>query len=124
MKTKKHIPLHIYDETYKVNFYVSYGVKSEEFKRAVKRILRLDKELENILENLGCGKCIEYKTDEGVILWIWTKYKNPWQLAHECFHGMCFVMDAIKMPLRSENDEAYAYLLESIMRRTLKTSKM
>jgi hypothetical protein len=41
-------------------------------------------------------------------------------IAHECMHAAYDILDLVGIPLRAENSEAITYLLETIIRKTLK----
>ena len=114
MKIKK--PLHIYDEVFKHNYYVSYGVPKDYF------LEQIQKYCPEMYEGKGmtlyAGRCMTVKK----LTWVWTLKKRIDILAHELVHAITHALYT-KMPLRFETEETYAYLLEMLMRKILERSK-
>lgn len=117
MKVKKHTPLHIYDETYMTNYYVSFGVEEELFKKAFKRVIGRDLS-EFGFKELNAGKCLLCENEQGTIIWIWTKERTISTLTHEVLHAVIFTL-VNRMKLTEETDEAYCYQTQMLMRRIL-----
>lgn len=117
IKVIKHTPLHIYDETYMTNYYVSYGVPEELFRQSFKRIIRND------LSDFGFkvstnGECFCCDNDNGRIIWIWTKDRTISTLSHEIMHAVIFTLNE-RIKLSEETDEVYCYQTQMLMRRIL-----
>ena len=108
----KHKPIHIFDEVYTTNYYVSYGVPLRVFADAVFRILGTSISIDGSRD----GHCIQFESpNNATIIWIWTKRKNISVLAHEAFHATHFTMRDKGMSLSDDSDEAYAYLLQMLL---------
>ncbi len=116
-KAKKKIPKHIYDEVYMTNYYVFYGWKAKDFKDWYKRKYNEDLEYE-----LLSGFCRVEPRNNCRIIFIWTNKKDISTLVHECLHATFFTLEN-RFVLSYENDEAYCYLLESLVRRISKGDK-
>jgi len=115
-KPKKHVPQHIYDEIFGTNYWVSYGISYSRWREAVQRTLGY-KLPPN--ERIG-GTCKHFESENGSeVIWIWTKRRKVYWLAHECFHAVHFALEN-KVPLTLESSETYAYLIEFLMERILK----
>lgn len=56
----------------------------------------------------------------GSVAHWFSKKPTPQVLAHEILHGVVHVLNWIGLPLSEQGDEAYCYLLQSIMERVLK----
>lgn len=113
---KSHVPLHIFSEIYMVNFYISYGVPEQDFLEA------WDFNLDGAERPsfLKCGYAAHIRRNREEIVWVWTRRKEVAVLAHEIMHAVYFTLtESIGMPLSDGNDEAYAYLMQMLMRKAL-----
>jgi hypothetical protein len=110
---KKHIPMHIFVETFTENIYVSYGVSREVFIESVKEQLNIDQEVAKGIN----GKCVVF---DKPITWIWTDKKKVSILAHEVFHAVFYMLGSRGIILNNDTDEIFAYSIQSILRQILK----
>ena len=114
---KHHIPLHIYDEVFGRNFYVSYGVAAEELQRSVK--INIGKEWEAVINKGDNGKCMFFESPKCNIIWIWTKKRDVTILAHECLHASFYAFGERTIKLDDNSQELFAYYISMLMRKTL-----
>lgn len=107
---------HIYCNTFRINYWVSYGVSEKKFIKSVKKIF--DK---NFNHELRSGFCGVFHTSTGEdIYWIWTKNKDIPVLVHECLHAVGESLSRRGVKFYPEEDEVYSYQLEMLMRETLR----
>jgi len=119
-KKKRHTPQHIYSEIYMTNYYISYGVDPKSFKDSIRRILGVY--LMKELKGGYCGHFEDVGKSGNTIIWIWTRRKSISTLAHECFHATAYTLRG-RMQLGNETDEAYAYLMEMLVRKIMERKK-
>jgi hypothetical protein len=117
MKVKKHYPIHVYDKTFMVNFYISYGVCEHIYQKAVKGILQCEPQVDLKDGNMSI---YDNKKNGSQIYWIWTKYKDVSCLVHECFHAIHFLLKDKGIKLSHDSDEIYAYMLQMLVKEVLK----
>lgn len=113
-RPRRHVPKHIFDEIFLNNYWISYGVPFKDIVAAWQR--------EGItvgLERETDGRCLEFDSKKGKhVIWIWTRRRNLSHLAHECLHAAIWTLDN-KMKLAPDNEEAYCYLMEMLMRKAI-----
>ena len=67
------------------------------------------------------GRTLQLQNN-AIVLWLRHKPVSPYTiavLAHEAFHATDFILDNAGLKLTNESDEAYAYLLDFIVREAL-----
>ena len=118
---KNHKPIHIFCETFNMNFYVSYGVPIDELRVAVKKRTGLEFDPQ---EDFRDGYCLEFLR-QGITdtIWIWTRRKELCALVHECLHAVHFTMRDRKIRQGKETDEVSCYLLAMLIRKIFKKGK-
>lgn len=111
-------PIFIYNETFRTNIYVSYGIPAEEYRRSVKKYMGV--ELDTIPEGVYGKMNVfeENKTGNGII-WIWTKDKDVSHLAHEAMHVVINDLTERGIKVSNESDEIFCYYLQMIIRKVL-----
>lgn len=109
-------PIHIYDEMFLKNFWVSYGVSREQMKQDF-MAYSPDKKYKLDIEKAN-GKTICFEGVNYQIIWIWTEKKNLSVLSHEIFHAVYMALKGL--PLTDNTDEVYAYMTGFLMRKILK----
>lgn len=112
---------HFFDECWRVNFYVLAPTTDDAVARFIKS------QFGKVYESPGtaAGRCFVY-TEPGkgmgiiIALYGW-EMTSAWlgALAHESFHAAEAVADRSGMPHGYDSSEAFAYLVESIFRRSL-----
>lgn len=100
--------LHIYDFTYRQNYYFIAAKTHKEYKEICLRELRNDvgnkhKEMGGGFNVFACGK---EKTE---VCYIWAKSKRD--LVHECFHAVSYTLRTRGLNLTDDSEEAFAYSL-------------
>lgn len=116
MSKKKTIkPIHIYNKTYRHNYYVYYGVPLKEYLEHFEIQSGFPEEIG--LDATCGGRCSTISDEEyGFMTFIWTKEKDIPSLVHEIFHAVYETLNGRGIPLTESSEEAYAYLSEMIMR--------
>lgn len=112
---------HFFDECWRVNFYVMAPTTDERVASFIKS--QFGKEFKS--PGPAAGRCFVY-TEPGkgmgiiIALYGW-EMASAWlgALAHESFHAAEAVARRSGMPRSSDSSEAFAYLIESIFRRSL-----
>lgn len=115
LKKAKYKIKNIYCELFHTNIWVSYGTPKDYFIKQVKHELNTDITL---LPNNN-GKYFQFRKGDIAVNWIWSKDKNPIVLAHEVFHAAHYILQGKGFRLTDDSEEAYAYFIEFIMRKTL-----
>lgn len=115
LKKAKYGIKHIYCDLYHTNIWVSYGTPREYFIKQVKHELHTDITLQHSIK----GRYFQFTKDNIALNWIWTEQKNPVVLAHESFHAAHTILQSKGFRLTDDSEEAYAYFIEFIMRKTL-----
>jgi hypothetical protein len=112
-------PLHIYDELFRNNYYISYGVSVANVQKAIKKYI--GKEWEVDITDIQQGKCMYFdlKKKGASVIWIWTLKRCPWVLAHECLHACYYAFGMDRVGFDNNSQELYAYSIEMLMRKTL-----
>jgi len=105
-------PIHIFEDMYGVNFYISYGVPYDTHKRAVKKYIDIE-----IGESHGDGKVSGFQKDGEILYWIWTSSKNKALLVHEITHAVICCLKDRGFTCSTDSDEAYAYLAQYLFRK-------
>lgn len=113
--SKKNI-IHVYDETFKQNYYLLIGVSRKRYVEIVKKELKLDVELP---PPGVCGRVTWVQINDICIPVIWTINKKPSNVAHECFHAVAGALDDRGIKLSEDTSEVYAYSIERLMRAAL-----
>ena len=106
---------HIWIELYETNI---YWVKCSwtEYKKLVKKVFD-----ENVKEKESGGKFEVYIKEGQDICVIWLPYKAPVSvIAHECFHAVYYILMKRGLWLTDSSDEAYAFLLQFLVKNILK----
>lgn len=111
-----------YDDTYRANIDIIWPVTGEQVSTYIKRRYKMSYESEG---DFG-GKCIELRHPTGsdvniICLKAWNS-KDPIDLSiltHEVFHTAEHILSKRGVRLTESSTEPYAYLIESIMLRSL-----
>lgn len=111
-----------YDECWRVNCHILWGLKKDkQVHRFVKRVFGLEYERPF---NSCLARCLDVNTPntraQVIVIknWEWTAHGMD-ALSHEALHATHNVLRDRGMRLNDETEEAYAYLLGSIVRRAL-----
>jgi len=108
-------PIHIYNKTYRHNYYVYYGVPLNKYLEHFEIQSGSPEELGP--ESTSIGRCATVLNPEyGYMTFIWTKKKNISTLTHEVFHAVYETLSTRGIPLTESTEEVYAYLLQMIIR--------
>lgn len=125
-KTKKtHHPIYYYDETFRINYYISYGVPLNvwiesaihhichpgEYDDSVQGAVRIFNQT-RLCKGKDKGKIIENR-----VAWIWTLKKDIHTLYHECGHAIKDSMRYVGVPTCIETDEVYLYQVEMLVKK-------
>jgi hypothetical protein len=114
-------PMHIYDELFRKNFYISYGVPAADLQKAVKTYIGNEWEADiKINEQSKCMLFDLNKTKGAEVIWLWTKERKPWILCHEIIHACFYCFGEDRVRLDENSQELYAYYAEMLMRKILK----
>lgn len=112
--------IHIYDEMFQANIYVSYGVSKDDFIKQIKKYLGLDYDK----DKLRNGKMAVFFNDKGEeIVWIWTESKQVDILAHEASHATNYILSRAGIKLSDDSDEAFAYYIQYIINKVIDKNK-
>jgi hypothetical protein len=95
---------------YYVDIYAYIGVKYSACVDDLKR-RKITNDYE--LKNTEDGICL--RLSNGSIV-IWTKKKNIFTIAHECFHATQNILERAGIYLENETREAYAYYFEWLLK--------
>jgi hypothetical protein len=111
--------LHIFDFTYRINFYYFKAKNHKEYQAIVRKDFGVDlptKEPEGSFNVIHHKK---HKTDVGC---IWVKPTKDFyiNLTHECLHATLWAMDKNGMKPCFESEEAYCYYQAFLLREILK----
>jgi hypothetical protein len=112
---RRHKPKWFYNDTLKINLWVSYGLPPKKYAETAK--FQFNHEVENV-EKLG-GNAMEIPTEKGMIHWLWTKKKDPAVLAHEAVHIAIMALQNKGINPNDSDGELCAYLVEWIMNMAL-----
>lgn len=112
----KHKIIHIYDETFKQNYYILYGAPLKEYIKNVKKYTNFIIEDK---ENYHTGKCEVYLVKGVRIIFVWTMKRKIPILAHELSHAVYFTLRDRQIKISDDSEEVYAYLLERLLREVL-----
>jgi len=107
-------PIKIYEDMYELNFFVSYGVSYNEFRKQVKRLTNND-----IGKDDDIAMMIDFIKGGKKLYWIWTSKKNISMLMHEITHAIIKSLGDIGFTCNGSSDEAYAYMAEYICRKVV-----
>lgn len=115
MKTRTFI-----DEIYESRFVLLWGATAEQFKQHIRA--RYDKSYDGDVDFVG--RCFETNapTVHTVIIMLPNWRRTPRGLAilvHELFHAVEYTLRARGIEHTDETSEAYAYFLDSLVRRCL-----
>ena len=118
-----HWAAHFYDEVYRVNIEVIWPVNLSKVKHYVEKNHNTPYNDEGEF-GAKCVRLLNGSVYTNIIcLSSWPRKPDPTDysfLAHECFHATSHVLQRAGMPLENfVSSEAYAFLLESFMRRCL-----
>lgn len=114
-------PLHIYDKTFKQNYYVYYGVKFKDFVESVKKMCTsYEPDKEDLHRE---GKCELLIIKDVKIVLLWTLRKDIQVLAHEACHAAYFTLKHRGINITDDSEEIMAYLIERIVRETLNSKR-
>lgn len=122
---KSHWAASFYDEVYRVRIEVLWPVTNAKIKAYLAHHYP---EIDYTDTGDFGGKCITFTLKSGLFVSIicmdrWPRKPDEYDysfLAHECFHATSRILARAGMPLENfVSSEAYAFLLESIMRRSL-----
>jgi len=123
-KKHGHWAAHFYDEVYRVNIELIWPVNNAQ----VKRYVESEHKTEYTEEGEFGAKCIRIQRSDGayvniICLTSWPAKPDATDhsfLTHEAFHATTHILARAGMPLEIfVSSEAYAFLLESIVRRSL-----
>lgn len=99
-----------------MNYYFYLGWKPKEIKKYLKM---QDSEFEG-----SRGKTIWWEGGNDYVFHIWTRQKTDLgALVHECFHAAAMTLDRCNVKFDAENDEPYAYLVQSIFEKARSLKK-
>ena len=100
--------LHIYDWTYRQNYYYILAKTHKEYWDIVKKELNCD--VGSKKEDTGGGfNVFEHGKDKTEVCYIWAVNKR--NLVHECFHAISYVLRNRGIPLNDDTEEAFAYAI-------------
>lgn len=124
-KTKDHWVGWFFDETYRENIDIIWPVNQKQVSAYIERRYGLVAEKDDPSDTFGamCSNIIMDDGTGGQIIslrgWDASCPKDVSMLTHEVFHCADHILGKRGMPLTAGSTEAYAYLIESIMRRCL-----
>lgn len=123
-KKRKHYIGWFYDEIYRANIHIIWPVSQSQLNEYSKK--QFDIEIDD-QGDFG-GRTVLLNKDDivAIILAMPDLLKTPeWysRLAHECLHLTSFVLEERNLYFNKDSDEAWAYYLESSMRRILEMMK-
>jgi hypothetical protein len=98
--------LHIYDFTYRQNYYYIPAKNHKEYRDICKKQLNCVIEPKDTETGGGFNVYINNKTE---VCYIWASCKRD--LIHECFHAISYTLRGRGLKLTDESDEAFAYAL-------------
>jgi len=111
-------PKYIREEVYRENIYILYGSSSKVLEAAIKEMFGVEVPSNPSYD----GRCLEIAgKQKGRLvrsIWIWTRYRDPAALAHECLHAVEYILQN-RISFTDVTVEAYCYLLEMLVRRGL-----
>mgnify|MGYP001611911806 CR=1 FL=1 len=100
--------LHIYDFTYRQNYYFIFAKTHKEYRDICKRQLKNNiQPKEN--ETGGGFNVFTHGKDKTKVCYIWAFLKR--NIIHECMHAISYVLRHRGIPLNDDTEEAYAYSL-------------
>jgi hypothetical protein len=111
--------LWFYDEVYQQNIYILETCSAEQLQDFVRKTFHEPK-----YKSVRCfnGRCV-HRDGKGTIIALRDKFTfspvDLGTLSHECFHAVEYIMEERGMRLVHETSEAYAYLLGSLVKRSL-----
>jgi hypothetical protein len=108
--------LHIYDWTYRQNYYYVRAKTHKEYIDICKRELNCNIGIKE--KETGGGFNVFEHHDKTEVCYIWANAKRD--LVHECFHAVSYVLRSRGIPLNDDTDEAFAYSLGFLVDEILK----
>jgi hypothetical protein len=110
--------LHIYDFTYRQNYYFIPAKTHKEYREICL------KELKNKIEpkdkEVGGGfNVFAYGKDKTEVCYIWANNKR--NIIHECFHAISYNLRNRGIPLNDDTDEVFAYAIGFLVDEILKS---
>jgi len=100
--------LHIYDFTYRQNYYFIPAKTHTEYRKICKKELNNDIAPKDT-ETGGGFNVFDYGKDKTEVCYIWANEKRD--LVHECFHAISYTLRNRGIKLTDDSDEAFAYSL-------------
>jgi hypothetical protein len=98
--------LHIYDFTYRQNYYFIPAKTHKEYREICKKQLRNDIAPRD-KETGGGFNVFNYRKDKTEVCYIWASSKRD--IVHECFHAISYTLRNRGINLTDDSDEAFAY---------------
>lgn len=99
--------LHIYDFTYRQNYYYIPAKTHKEYQDICWKELKC--KIEDKGKSVGGGfNVFTHKSDTDVC-YIWAKEKRD--IVHECFHAISYTLRSRGIKLTDDSDEAFAYAI-------------
>lgn len=116
-KLKSKQPMHYFNEVYAANYWFFIGWSQASFKAYVNKHFsaHLDE------KESSKGECIEFNSDDGnnvVLIWVGDR-KDVRAIVHECVHAASFTIQRIGWRHDPDNDEPFAYLVDTIFSKAL-----
>lgn len=102
---------HYFCEVYRMNIYYCLGHEPEWFEGYMKKTHGLEISCDG-----SSGKALFNQTKQIIIIWTRKKRDLP-SLVHECVHAGTMILESRGVVISHLNDEALAYLVESIFRK-------
>lgn len=103
-------PIWFYDNLYKANFYIYFGLYPGEIEEVLIKQHALDP---GDLDSFKAGKLIEM--GQNVIIWIHPDYMEVCTLVHEVCHAAACILGRRGVLYSGEFDEAFSYYVEWII---------
>ena len=105
--------LHIFEATYRQNFYHVYAKNYQDYRRTILKQLGVP---HDDGEDHKSGGRFEVYTREGMdVGFIWSTNGEMGMLAHECFHATHWLLRSRGIQLSDELGEVYAYMIQFLM---------
>jgi len=108
--------LHIYDHIYKQNYYYFNCKTFKDYQRLLKIKFKIDKPNKDDTD----GNFNVYRQSGVDVYFLWTKGRRPEIVAHEVFHAVSYGLRMKGLPLTDDTEEAYAYLMQFLIKEILK----
>jgi hypothetical protein len=100
--------LHIYDWTYRQNYYYIRAKTHKEYREICEKELKCHIDIKQT-ETGGGFNVFEHGKDKTEVCYIWAADKRS--LVHECFHAVSYTLRSRGIKLTDDSDEAFAYSL-------------